>query len=146
MSLKSDNSDFVIDATGVGSDVVFKNDGVEQARVSGIAQKADKNQCTAWVNFDGAGIIKDSFNVASVVKNAVGDYTVTFIGTMANLNYGVVGTVDCNPDSSGGIVFPDYVSITTTTFRIVTGVPGTYASTSISKVDGIVMVDFFGGR
>ena len=56
------------------------------------ATTSDKNQCTAWVNFDGAdGSIKDSFNVSSVTRNDVGDYTIEFSVEMSNNNYTVSG-------------------------------------------------------
>jgi hypothetical protein len=44
----------------------------------------------AWVNFTGSsGAILKSSNVASVTRNGVGDYTVTFTNAMADANYGV---------------------------------------------------------
>jgi len=43
---------------------------------------------TAWVRFDGVtGAIKDSFNVSTVVRNATGDYSITFSSPMDNANY-----------------------------------------------------------
>ncbi|RLB72327.1 MAG: hypothetical protein DRH06_11560, partial [Deltaproteobacteria bacterium] len=49
----------------------------------------DKDQlATAWVNFDGTdGSIRDSFNVSGVVRNSVGDCTVSFSEPMKNGNY-----------------------------------------------------------
>lgn len=52
--------------------------------------------CRAWVNFDGTGTIgatqtiRSSGNVASVVKNATGEYTVNFSSAMQNANYCVI--------------------------------------------------------
>jgi hypothetical protein len=60
--------------------------------------------CRAWVNFNGARNatntgastnganvhIRASGNVASVLKNGTGDYTVTFTTAMADANYAVV--------------------------------------------------------
>ena len=60
--------------------------------------------CRAWVNFDGtrneadtgastngANVkIRASGNVSSVLKNAVGDYTVTFTTAMVDANYAAV--------------------------------------------------------
>lgn len=56
---------------------------------------------TAWVNFDGTPTtptISDSFNVSSITRNGVGDFTVNFTTAMDNANYtaslsgrGVVG-------------------------------------------------------
>ena len=63
--------------------------------------------CRAWVNFDGtrneadtgastngANVkIRASGNVTSVLKNAVGDYTVTFTTAMVDANYCVVANI-----------------------------------------------------
>jgi hypothetical protein len=60
--------------------------------------------CRAWVNFNGARNatntgastnganvhIRASGNVASVLKNGTGDYTVTFTTAMADANYAIV--------------------------------------------------------
>lgn len=51
----------------------------------------------AWVNFDGTGAtgtnmtIRASGNVASVLKNGTGDYTITFQTAMPDANYAVTG-------------------------------------------------------
>jgi hypothetical protein len=46
----------------------------------------------AWVNFEGNGTvaINDSHNVSSIADNAVGQYTVTYVNSMANTSYSVV--------------------------------------------------------
>lgn len=43
----------------------------------------------AWVNFDGTGTvaIRDSFNVSGLIDNGVGDYTILFVDSIANVNY-----------------------------------------------------------
>jgi hypothetical protein len=47
--------------------------------------------CRAWCNFSGAsGAINASGNVASVVRNSVGNYTVTFSTAMQDINYSAV--------------------------------------------------------
>lgn len=52
-----------------------------------------KQIAKAWVNFDGTGTIgqaqtiRSSYNVSSVTKNAVGDYTVNFATPMSDANY-----------------------------------------------------------
>ncbi len=46
----------------------------------------------AWVNFNGTtGAIRSSYNVASVTRNAPGDYTVNFTTAFADVNYAVSG-------------------------------------------------------
>lgn len=62
----------------------------------------------AWVNFDGTGAdgtnqtIRGSGNVASVYKNAAGDYTVTFTTAMPNANYSVSGSAMRNAGGGPG--------------------------------------------
>jgi hypothetical protein len=65
--------------------------------------------CRAWVNFDGTRNeadtgastngnnvkIRASGNVASVLKNGTGDYTITFTTAMPDANYTLTGT--CSP-------------------------------------------------
>lgn len=54
----------------------------------------------AWVNFNGTGTvgtnqtIRASGNVASVYKNATGDYTVNFTTALPDANYAVTGSVE----------------------------------------------------
>ena len=61
--------------------------------------------CRAWVNFDGTKdttgavstantnrLIRASGNVASVLRNGTGDYTITFATAMADSNYSVSGS------------------------------------------------------
>jgi len=50
--------------------------------------------CTAWVNFNGTGVvaIRNSFNVSSITDNGVGDYTVNFANAMNNAAYSGAGT------------------------------------------------------
>lgn len=52
-----------------------------------------KNQCTAWVRFDGVdGTIKDSYNISSVtlVGTATEAYSFVFVNNMSTTNYGVL--------------------------------------------------------
>lgn len=65
-----------------------------------------KSQCTAWVNFNGTGVvaIRDSYNVASITDNGVGLYTATFTTSMANANYSTTittSTSGSNAPTSG---------------------------------------------
>ena len=46
----------------------------------------------AWVNFAGAsGTVNGSFNVSSVTRNSIGDYSINFTTAMPNANYAVSG-------------------------------------------------------
>ena len=58
-----------------------------------------------WINFNGTGVIviRDSFNVDSIVDNGTGDYTVNWDTDFANANYSIEGW--CSSDSAaGGII------------------------------------------
>jgi len=52
---------------------------------------ASKGIATAWGSFDGTlGVtINDSYNIGSIVRNSLGDYTVTFATVMDNANYSI---------------------------------------------------------
>jgi len=71
-------------------------------KLSTTTGSAPSYACRAWVNFDGTGsigvnqTIRASGNVASVLKNAAGDYTITFTTAMADANYSAVGTARMN--------------------------------------------------
>ena len=73
--------------TTITSAGVTFNDTTSLTSANGIAK--------AWVNFDGTtspGTIRSSFNVSSVTKNGIGDYTVNFATPMADANYSVVSS------------------------------------------------------
>lgn len=80
----------------------------------------------AWVNFDGlTGTIRSSGNIASVVRNGVGDYTITFTTAMPNANYAVIGSgtgVVNHPITA--VALMQSVSPSTTTFRVTVGITG----------------------
>jgi hypothetical protein len=61
----------------------------------------------AWVNFEGSAsgaTIRGSQNVASVTRNAAGNYTVTLTTAMADTNYAVVVNAMAS-DNTGGVRF-----------------------------------------
>jgi hypothetical protein len=53
------------------------------------ATDAIKGSAKAWVNFNGVTTvsIRASYNVSSVVRNAVGDYTINLTTALADANY-----------------------------------------------------------
>lgn len=70
---------------------------------SGYGSVAPVYGCRAWVNFDGTKdttgavstantnrLIRASGNVASVLRNGAGDYTITFTTAMPDANYAVM--------------------------------------------------------
>lgn len=78
--------------------VKLSSDGlrIEKANDSSI-----KNQCTAWVNFDGTTTpptIRDSYNVSSVVRTYTGAYDVYFTAPMDNANYSISTAEDSDLD------------------------------------------------
>jgi hypothetical protein len=75
--------------------------------------------CRAWVNFgyvSSAITVRADFNVASVVRNSTGDYTITFTNPLPDANYSV-----CFANIGSGAT---NVSITT----VIKGVVGTGAT------------------
>ena len=81
-----------VDTLNAGSGVLATQNGM-----TGIAK--------AWVQFAGAtGTIAGSFNVSSVTRNSLGDFTVTYTTAMPNTNY----TVFTSSVSTGGSGNPPY--------------------------------------
>jgi hypothetical protein len=81
--------------------------------------------CRAWVNFDGTRdasgavstantnrLIRSSGNVTSVLRNAAGDYTITFTTPMSDANYSVVLT---NSLLTTGVTRGNYIQGISTT-------------------------------
>jgi hypothetical protein len=99
--------------TAIGSSKVVtamvNNGAITAAKLDGAQTgSAPIYGCRAWVNFDGTRNEADtgastnsanvkifsSGNVASVLKNSTGTYTVTFTTAMPDANYATVGSVD----------------------------------------------------
>lgn len=75
--------------------------------------------CTAWVNFDGTtGIIRDSFNVSSVTRNGVGDYTLVFATPMGNVNYSTSGSTSNTPHGDTAVKILISGPLTTSACRL----------------------------
>jgi hypothetical protein len=69
-------------------------------------------QCRAWVSFVGStGAIRASGNVASVVRNGAGDYTITFTTPMPDANFAVNYTAQ-GAGGSGPLITGPAVSYT----------------------------------
>lgn len=101
----------------------------------------NKNQCTAWVNFNGTGTvaIRDSFNVSSITDNGTGDYTVNFATAMNNSNYSASFG---GQDGAGGAFFVGTISGQWSTTKIMVG-----HRTGATFYDSpIVCVQIFGGK
>jgi hypothetical protein len=71
----------------------------------------------AWVNFDGqtgaGNIIRASYNVSSITKNATGRYTTNFTNALSDANYCAVVTV--GEGTSSGITYRGTTTTPTTT-------------------------------
>jgi hypothetical protein len=96
--------------------------------------------CRAWVNFDGTKdttgaastantnrLIRGSGNVTSVLRNAAGDYTVTFTTALPDENYCVQCTGEASALSSANdSVFgiKDASTLTTTSVNVVEAIAG----------------------
>jgi hypothetical protein len=88
----------------------INNAAITAAKLDGAqAGSAPIYGCRAWVNFDGTKdttgaastantnrLIRGSGNVTSVLRNGVGDYTVTFSTPMPDANYAAIVTADIN--------------------------------------------------
>jgi len=82
------------DGSGLDADLVQGKTPVALGtnEITKIDGSTIKNQCTAWVNFDGTdGTIRDSYNVASVTRTDEGYYEIAFSTEMSNVNYSVSG-------------------------------------------------------
>ena len=63
--------------------------------------------CKCWVNLDGGTVdssvnlvgVRDSFNVASVVDNSAGSYTVNFSNAMSSTSYTASGLIALENDA-----------------------------------------------
>jgi len=68
--------------------------------------------CRAWVNFDGTtspGTIRSHGNINSITRNATGDYTISFINNMPDINY----SYNVSNSSNYGVAYTGAVSINT---------------------------------
>jgi hypothetical protein len=109
--------------------------------------------CRAWVNFDGtrneadtgastngANVkIRNNGNVASVLKNGTGDYTVTFTVAMPNENYAIQSALNLSGSGSTKVLYVHSLTTgaesapTASQFRVVSFVTGVGA-TDLSRV------------
>jgi hypothetical protein len=68
------------------------------------ATNAIQGSAKAWVNFNGFGVIRASYNVSSVTQNGTGDFTINFTTAMPDANYAVTcNAADVNISALGSI-------------------------------------------
>lgn len=58
----------------------------------------------AWVNFDGNGTIKKSYNISSVIKSSTGIFTIYFVEKLEDSNYAINITLGSSTDLICGMV------------------------------------------
>jgi hypothetical protein len=63
------------------------------------------NGVKAWVNFDSAGTIANSYNVSSVTKNSTGNFTVNYTNALSTSSYAV--NVSMSAGTNGGALACD---------------------------------------
>ncbi len=88
-----------------------------QVKASVLAN-AELTPVKAWVNFNGANAsIRASTGISSVTRNSIGDYTITFTGSlMSDANYAVVGSAGLTQTDNRSCV--DIYSMGTSSCRI----------------------------
>jgi hypothetical protein len=77
----------------------------ENAKVP-VSVIPDGLKIKAWANFNGSGgtSMRDSYNIANVVRNSSGDYTITWATPFASAGYAVIATHKLNTPSQTHIV------------------------------------------
>jgi hypothetical protein len=125
-------------ASDVTATTQATNDNSTKVATTAYVQNQINNtpQIKAWANFDGtaSGTIspRASSNVASIVKNATGDYTITFTTALTDANYVVSGSAASNGGGSSYancvVVLASGTAQTASAFRIFTGYTGSNAS------------------
>jgi len=136
--------------TGIGrsaSDTIdLITNAVSRAKISSTGQQSSvvpdlsgsnttlfpEYKCRAWVNFTGVdGTISKSGNVASVTKNATGDFTVTFTIAMPDAFFAVFGMAKSDDTSSARAAFMDFSSDNTATSASFVRVNVLYENTNV---------------
>jgi hypothetical protein len=77
-----------------------------------LGTNEQKQICKTWVRFNASGVVLSSFNVSSVVRNSVGNYTVNFSAALPDANYAVSVT------TANSIVMGAAITSTTSSVRV----------------------------
>lgn len=90
------NANITVDAKGRLTAASSGSISGADTDLSNLTATGNDKVATAWVNFDGTGVvsIRDSFNVSSITDNGTGDYTVNFASALADSNYCIAGIID----------------------------------------------------
>jgi hypothetical protein len=92
--------------------------GVIKVQSNGVTTNA-----LAWVNFNGtSGTRNASYNVSSVTRNSLGNYTITFANALSDANYCISQTMFAQSSTNdGGVAVIAWgTTPTTTSFNMVT--------------------------
>lgn len=93
---------------------------------TGSTTDAIKGSARAWVNFNGStSAIRASYNVSSVTRNSLSDYTVNFTGTFVDSNYGALCAAEGHLNSpANAYTYLAPTARTTTSARFAALAPG----------------------
>lgn len=99
LNYNDNNNELIISATGIlpsGSIITYP----ELSNSSTELLNVQKRTAKAWINFNGTTLtIRDSFNIANIVDNGVGNYTINFTIPFNNTNYAFIAWArDFNTD------------------------------------------------
>jgi hypothetical protein len=99
------------------------------------ASATNQSGAVAWVNFNGnsgaSPVIRASYNVASVVRNSTGNYTITFSNSLADGNYGTTTGISYDLTSGSGVTVAKIVSQSSSTLNLITTSPAGAVTDSI---------------
>ncbi len=129
------------------SDAVNADEAVSKGQYDLKLDITDKRVPTAWASFSGIdGSIINSYNIASVVRNDVGKYTVNFIIPMADTTYSVEASAGPSSGYTGTADMDvPYDLLTTGSFDI--AAKRSNGSSAASFVDFTnVYIQVFGGK
>jgi hypothetical protein len=99
------NVDTIVDKAGLGgTNVKMANTSTYVSDGGGVTQNTVQGLAKVWCRWAGSATISDSFNVASITDNAVGNFTVNFSNAFANANYSYVASVQNNTGVAAGVI------------------------------------------
>lgn len=76
-------------------------------------QAEQPNFAKAWLYSASDGVATGSYNVQSITKNALNDYTINFINALSSTHYVVAGSAGLNTTSQRVLVVPNGFRATT---------------------------------
>ena len=107
---------------------------------------APQYACRAWGDFSGVGsngtymTVYGSGNIASVYKNGIGDYTITFTTAMPNNTYGISVVQQADQGNSGSAInittgiYRSSTAKTSSSVRVITAAGGSNNNPTIVSV------------